>query len=183
MRIEDAPPAGWYPDPEGSTRLRWWEGEDWSNRYRSFPSNDEQPPPLSAAQLASGGSAGAGWYPDPSGSPGQRWWDGAQWTNQVRGAHQLVDDVRAAARDELSRAAQQFGAQARYAARDVVPLISEYGNKGIKLVKRLVVLVIVLWLAWVLFQAWANQNFFEWIGDRIDNIGDAGADVHGWSWR
>ena len=37
MRVADAPPPGWYPDPEGGSRLRWWDGTDWSDRYRPRP--------------------------------------------------------------------------------------------------------------------------------------------------
>lgn len=25
-----APPAGWYPDPGGWTRWRWWDGARWT---------------------------------------------------------------------------------------------------------------------------------------------------------
>jgi uncharacterized protein DUF2510 len=25
-----APPAGWYPDPKGEARLRYWDGKDWT---------------------------------------------------------------------------------------------------------------------------------------------------------
>ena len=32
-----APPAGWYPDPTGGLRLRWWDGTDWTDRYRARP--------------------------------------------------------------------------------------------------------------------------------------------------
>jgi len=27
------PPAGWYPDPAGSNRTRWWNGFGWSDTY------------------------------------------------------------------------------------------------------------------------------------------------------
>jgi Protein of unknown function (DUF2510) len=31
----DAPEAGWYPDPAGQTRLRYWTGGEWSNEVRN----------------------------------------------------------------------------------------------------------------------------------------------------
>lgn len=34
------PVQGWYADPEGSDQLRWWDGTQWTDRYRALPGTD-----------------------------------------------------------------------------------------------------------------------------------------------
>ena len=29
-------PAGWYPDPEGDNRRRWWDGQEWTRYTAEF---------------------------------------------------------------------------------------------------------------------------------------------------
>ena len=41
MRRTDAPRAGWYPDPESTGNLRYWDGLDWTKARRSPPSEAE----------------------------------------------------------------------------------------------------------------------------------------------
>ena len=62
-----AAPAGWYDD--GSGRLRWWDGQEWTQQYYTAA------PPVAAP---------AGWYDDGSGR--QRWWDGQDWTEHYQGS-------------------------------------------------------------------------------------------------
>ena len=31
------PVPGWYPDPAGSQRLRWWNGGQWIDQYQPMP--------------------------------------------------------------------------------------------------------------------------------------------------
>jgi len=44
MTIPSTPttPAGWYPDPAGTPRSRWWDGTQWTENYHD---------PLAAAQV------------------------------------------------------------------------------------------------------------------------------------
>ncbi len=54
------PPAGWYPDAVDSTRVRWWDGSQWSDDVRSADSylpprrrqamRRSRPPTVSAGQ-------------------------------------------------------------------------------------------------------------------------------------
>ncbi len=84
-------------------------------------------------------------------------------------------EVRNAARSEIERAAQMLSVQMRQATREMPPLISEYANKLTRLVKRLVIIFVIVVVVWIVFQIWAEQSLFDWIGDRIDNLSDENA--------
>jgi hypothetical protein len=87
-------------------------------------------------------------------------------------SQQLVEDVRRAARSEVDRAAQVMTRQARSLQAEITPLISQYTNRIVKWIRILAVLAIVLLIAYVVFQVVAQASFFEWLGDRIDNLTD-----------
>src|SRR5262249_62009585 len=50
--------GGWYPDPEGSGRLRWWGGKEWSDRF--MDASVEAMPGASDAADKDGSSTEAG---------------------------------------------------------------------------------------------------------------------------
>ncbi|MBX3092641.1 MAG: DUF2510 domain-containing protein [Cryobacterium sp.] len=65
-------PAGWYPDPENTTQLRWWDGAQWTeNRSASPVANAATPysasPEYSAAPAYSAGA------PSLKAPDGTRW--------------------------------------------------------------------------------------------------------------
>ena len=161
MKLADAPDPGWFPDPENRARLRWWDGTDWSDVRRAPPSDVElaraeanrEPAAPDPSQLVQGFQQ----YP-----PGYSRQDSAQ----------LIAEVRNAARAEVDRAADMFTQRAQTAIRGVTPLISQYTNRFIRLFKLALGVAIALVIFWIVFQAIASQSFFEWIGDRIDNLTD-----------
>ena len=94
MKVSDAPRAGWYPDPEGRIRLRWWDGTDWLDRYRLRPLGAQTQGELET-QLQDAQGAG-----DPA-------FDLAQLSNPMHLPPQtaaVVEQVRLAARAEAQRA-------------------------------------------------------------------------------
>lgn len=161
MRLEDAPPPGWYPDPEGGSRLRWWEGTDWSDRYRS-------PPVSSVSDL-------------------RQQFDQEVQRLEYHGGHgigrhetdEIINQVRMVARAEVERAAEVFSRRASAAARDLTPLIEQYTNTAVTWFKRIAVFVVVILVAWIAFQIFAQASLFEWIGDRIDSLIDSFNDDSG----
>jgi hypothetical protein len=157
MRIIDAPRAGWYPDPDGRERLRWWDGLDWTNIRRAPPSTAE----LTRAEADIVHHAPV--------DQGQQ--VGKQYGGYSRQETQeIIAEVRTVARQELDRAADEFSARAATAVRSVTPLITEYTSKMLRWVKVALVLATVLFISWMVFQAIASQSLFDWIGDRIDNL-------------
>jgi hypothetical protein len=168
MRVEDAPPAGWYPDPEGGSRLRWWEGTDWADRWRAPPTPGvvEIKTEYEATHGEHGVSSAPQGYPQLGGL-------------SRRDTDEIINQVRMAARAEAERAATLFGQQARSATQNIGPLISQYTNRFVRWFRILSVIAIVFVVLWIAWQVFAQVSLFEWIGDRIDNLTDdeSGASV------
>jgi hypothetical protein len=87
-------------------------------------------------------------------------------------ASQIIAEVRNVARQEVDRAAQEFSNRATNAVRSVTPLITEYASDVKKWIRRIVIIGIVLLVGYFVFQVVVQASFFEWIGDRIDNVTD-----------
>lgn len=157
MRNVDAPRAGWYPDPQSRTKLRWWDGLDWSDIWRAPPSGAEL---IAAEELHKFGQP----QPVPSGTPPPMSGLSRQDANAI------IEEVRNVARSEIDRATQEFSNRATTAVRSFTPLITEYTSQLKKWVRRAIIIAIVLLTAYFIFQVVAQASFFEWLGDRIDNI-------------
>jgi len=157
MRRIDAPAAGWYPDPQSRTRLRWWDGLDWSDVRRAPPSS---------AELISFEAQTAVEAAQETGSP------------TVPGGYsradsqQIIEDVRSATRSEVDRAADLLERRARALKNEITPLISQYSNRLIRWIRFAAIMATILLIAWFVFQVVAQASLFEWIGDRIDNLTD-----------
>lgn len=46
-------PAGWYPDPDGTPRRRWWDGREWTEYTAAFqkPAPIDLPPETAASPV------------------------------------------------------------------------------------------------------------------------------------
>ncbi len=154
----DAPPPGWYPDPRGGARLRWWHGTDWSDRYRPPPSPAELQRTAASRQPAAAASPnGLGAGRDHRSIP----------RNEI---DEIIAQARSVARGEVNRAAEEFKQRTRAAARQFQPLVSEYTNRLIRWLRIALVVLVLLVIAWFVFEAVAQATFFQWLGDRIDNL-------------
>ena len=82
-----------------------------------------------------------------------------------------------AARQELDRAAQEFSHRASTAVRQVSPLISEYTSKLTRWFRLALIFAFIMLAAYFTFQVIAQQAFFDWLGDRIDNVTDESGQI------
>lgn len=157
MRRLDAPSAGWYPDPQSRTRLRWWDGLDWTDVRRAPPSDAEL---TSHEELRAFETERE---PTSSSAPGGY---------SRADSKQMIEDVRSATRSEVDRAADLLERRARALTREITPLISQYSNRLIRWIKFAAIVATILLIAYFVFQVVAQASLFEWIGDRIDNFTD-----------
>ena len=80
---------GWYIDPEGETKLRFWDGEGWtrltaSGKWRARRRN----------RLTGYPTSKPGWYLDPEGEAAFRYWDGMNWTLFLASSRHQVERFR-----------------------------------------------------------------------------------------
>lgn len=158
MRLEDAPPAGWYPDPERGQRLRWWEGVDWTDEWRALPGAGEIVP-VRRSDHERETAPTRSTLPRPG-----------QVRDRASETEQIVTQVREAAREEIARAATELTRRAQ-------STFDRYGAVAIRFLRRVwrwaraaIVVAAVLVVAWYVLQFIAQAAFLDWIGDRIDNL-------------
>jgi hypothetical protein len=161
--VAEAPPAGWYPDPSGRTRLRWWDGLDWSEDLRSVPRGRVLAELEEMEQLAAAAAETEG-MPDPAVAA-------AQYAARRRSeTAEIISQVRDIARSEVDRAADVFSQRAEAATRRIQPLVTEYTSKALRWVRIATLVALLILVSWFVLQFVIQASFFEWIGDRIDNL-------------
>ncbi|GGL12346.1 hypothetical protein JOE58_002053 [Curtobacterium luteum] len=52
------PAAGWFPDPQDASRLRWWDGRTWGEGTRALPARAEAVLPVAVAPVGPSFSVG-----------------------------------------------------------------------------------------------------------------------------
>jgi hypothetical protein len=172
MKRADAPPAGWYPDPRGAARLRWWDGSDWADHWRA---------PVGSVERANRSGGGQRSRPAPDVGSAAGHVDVAPRAGHVHTApraghidmattNEIIAEVRKVARSEIDRAADVFTQRAKQATREIQPLISEYTSQALRWLRVAAVVAFVVVVGWFVFQAVAQASLFEWLGDRIDKL-------------
>lgn len=100
----EAPPAGWYADPDNPATQRYWDGTQWLVPMAQ-PVTEPDPPTTTAQPAAQDELPAEGWYLDPDAPGKRRWWDG----NRLIGGYQPAepdDPALPPAAAEHSRAAE-----------------------------------------------------------------------------
>lgn len=99
------PVAGWYPDTDDPSIMRWHDGARWTAAtlpaegfqihsdsrdkavaIRVVPESSASEPDAPAASALVAPSVPEGWYPDPQDPAQERWYDGSAWTRALRPA-------------------------------------------------------------------------------------------------
>jgi hypothetical protein len=79
LQATGAGASGWYPDPFGTVRARYFDGSAWLDGLNR-PMFDV---PALATAVAQEGLTPVGWHLDPAQTGLVRYWDGHQWTDET----------------------------------------------------------------------------------------------------
>jgi hypothetical protein len=81
--VTSPPPAGWYPDPNGTPGQRWWNGASWSDAT--------QAPPLAGPGSQPAPYAPSSSYPSaPGNSRMRRGWAGGNYGGASRNHYAFI---------------------------------------------------------------------------------------------
>lgn len=131
------PVAGWYPDPSGDpTKLRWWDGNQWTNDYAAAQTNQPQ------TQAAPTNAAGQGNFAQSQVDPNQ-----AYQANQASQVNQV---------SQVSQGDAQY-AQAQYVAEQQTygPMQISSSDRTLRLVAFIFMLISTIGTCWLILPlAW-----------------------------
>lgn len=168
MRRADAPRAGWYPDPTGDHRLRWWDGTDWTDHRRIRPPRDRDGGDGSVSGAA---DSDTGETPSTASDRGARAAAAAR-----RGATQsdqtaaMLAEARKVARDEVQKAARDVTRQVEQARGKYEPILREYLGRARRWLRTLMIAAFIVAVLWVVLQTVAQVSLLDWLGERVDAV-------------
>jgi len=166
VRRADAPRPGWYPDPTGDHRLRWWDGTDWTDHRRIRPPREGDGGDGSSPAAVAGDTNPAG---SPATDRGVRT-AARSATTQADQTAAMVAEARKVARDEVEKAVRDVKRQVDHARWKYEPMLREYLGRARSWLRTLVIAVVIVTVLWVVLQTVAQVSLLDWLGERVDAV-------------
>lgn len=168
MRRADAPRPGWYPDPTGDHRLRWWDGTDWTDHRRIRPprdgdGGDGSSPAATDSDTSSTGSTAT----DRGARAAAAARRGATQSDQTAA---MLAEARKVARDEVDKAVRDVTRKVERARWKYEPLVREYLGRARRWLRTLTIAAVIVAVLWVVLQTVAQVSLLDWLGDRVDAV-------------